>query len=240
MTGPTVDDVGGAGVASGGDSIRTAVATDFRSSTLGRRLALVGVVFWLGYEWGIGNEVVTPWLLARVISDRPGVDAIPVAAAIAFAFTFVQQLLAGLTALAGFSMFDRTADAAWTRLRARFGSVPGEWSSLGLTGRSVLVFTLGTTAVALVQIMATGHTGVARHRRTILKSSLLCGVLVGLAGAFAATLAVVGREIDALSGLTEWVLRVLGNPFFWLALLLVGLLVHVLRRDTRAPGSTPT
>ncbi|MGH9133914.1 MAG: hypothetical protein ACRDZZ_08270, partial [Ilumatobacteraceae bacterium] len=213
--------------------LRAAVVADLRASGWGRRLALGGVVFWLGYEWGIGNETVTPWLLARVVADRPGADAVPAAAAVGFAFTAAQQLLAGLTALVGFSMFGRTTQAAWDRLRVRFESVPGEWSGLGLVGRSALVFALGTTAVALVQVMATGEVGLRRHRRTILESSLLCGALVGIGGAAAAGLAVAGREIDAMAGATERVLDVLGNPLFWLGVLLLALVVHLARNAVR-------
>lgn len=219
--------------------LRAAVADDFRSSSWGRRLALLGVVAWLAYEWGIGNETVTPWLLARVIADRDGVSAIPAAVVVGFAFTLAQQLLAGLTALAGFSMFDRTARAAWDRLTTRFGSVPGEWSTLGLAGRSVLVFGLGTTAIALVQTMATGEVGVRRHARVIGQSALLCATLVGLAGGAAAGLVVIGREVDALSGATEWILRVLGNPLFWVGLLVVGFVGHLLRTGRTGPAAVP-
>ncbi len=209
--------------------LRAAVALDFRVSRPLRRLALCGVVFWLAYEWGIGNEVVTPWLLARVIDDRPGVEAIPAAIVVGFVFTALQQLLSGLTALVGFSMFDRTAHATWRRLEARFDSIPGEWSSLGWFSRSVLVFGLGTTAVALAQITTTGEVGVRRHRRAVVEGAVLCGALVGLVGGAVGALAVAGRRSDTLAPFTEWMLRVLGNPLFWLGLLVVVATVNVTR-----------
>jgi hypothetical protein len=218
-------------VVSGHPSLRAAVAADFRRSGWRRRLALCGVVVWLAYEWGIGNETVTPWLLARVIADRDGIEAIPAAALVGFTFTTVQQLLAGLTALAGFSMFHRTAAAAWSRLEDRFGAVPGEWSSLRLTGRAVLVFGLGTTAVALLQIMATGRADMRHHRRAVVEAALLCGAIVGVLGGAVGALAYAGRRVDALDGAIDWVLRVLGNPLFWLGILVVVTLVHLARRD---------
>ena len=210
-------------------ALRAAVTADFRASEPLRRVALCGVVFWLAYEWGIGNEVVTPWLLARVINDRPGVEAIPAAIIVGFAFTVLQQLLAGVTALAGFSLFHRTAHAAWQRLGAQFGSIPGEWSKLGLFSRSVLVFGLGTTAVALVQITTTGEVGVRRHGRAVTESAVLCGAIVGLVAGGVGALAVVGRRIDMLAPFTEWMLRVLGNPLFWLGLLVLVAMVNVIR-----------
>ena len=226
-----------------GPTMRAAVTADFRASEPLRRVALCGVVFWLAYEWGIGNEVVTPWLLARVISDRPGVEAIPAAIIVGFTFTVLQQLLSGLTALVGFSMFSRTAHAAWQRLRGQFSSIPGEWSTLGLFSRSVLVFGLGTTAVALVQITTTGEVGVRRHARAVTESAVLCGAIVGVVAGAVGALAVAGREVEMLAPFTEWMLRVLGNPLFWLALVVVVAVVNVARNRVSSsvdgPGGQP-
>ena len=210
-------------------ALRAAVTADFRASGPLRRVALCGVVFWLVYEWGIGNEVVTPWLLARIITDRPGLEAITAAIFVGFVFTALQQLLAGVTALAGFSMFNRTARASWQRLGARFGSIPGEWSTLGLFSRCVLVFGLGTTAVALVQITTTGEVGVRRHGRAVTESAVLCGALVGAVAGVVGALAVAGRQIATLAPFTEWMLRVLGNPLFWLGLVVLVATYHAAR-----------
>lgn len=223
----------------GAQPLRAAVAADFRASDPLRCVALCGVVFWLAYEWGIGNEVVTPWLLARVITDRPGAEAIPAAVGVGFMFTVIQQLLSGLTALAGFSMFHRTARSAWQRLRAQFGSIPGEWSTLGLFSRSVLVFGLGTTAVALVQIMTTGEVGVRRHGRVVIKSAVLCGAIVGMVAGVVGALAVAGRRISMLAPFTEWMLRVLGSPLFWLALVVLVGLANVLRNRSSSSPIAP-
>ncbi len=213
-------------------SLRSAARADYAEAGFGRRIALVAVLLWLAYEWGIGNETVTPLLLVNVIGETDGVVAIVATAAVGFGFTLAQQLASGFTALYGFSIFTRTGDAAWRRLRSQFGKTPGEWSTLGLPARSALVFGLGTTAVALLQIAATGDVGVRRHRRAVVESSLLVSVLVGSFGALVAAIAVVGRRIEPLAGPTEWAIRILGNPAFWLALLLVTAIVSRLRRGT--------
>jgi hypothetical protein len=186
-------------------------------------LALLGVVLWIAYEWGPGNETVTPWLLAQVIAETDSVWVIPLTALVGFGFTAVQQLASGFTALAGFSMFDSTSQAAWNRLRGQSDNAPGEWSSLGWGARSAIVFPLGTTSVALIQIMTTGEVGVRRHRRVIASSALLCATLVGVLAAIAAALALVGRNVAALEGATNWILRVAGNPLFWLGLIVVSI-----------------
>lgn len=210
--------------------LRAAFSADFRAATWRRRLALVAVIGWLAYEWGAGNETVTPWILAKVIKDTHGAVAIPITAAIGFGFTTVQQLASGFTALSGFSMFDRTANAAWQRLRGHNETAPGEWSRLTPIGRCALVFGLGTTAVALIQITATGQIGVRRHASAVVQSAVLCGTLVGSIGGIAASIAVVGRRVRSLTRATEWFLRILGNPLFWVGLLLLGVAVNALGR----------
>ena len=210
--------------------LRAAIATDFRLARWHRRLALVAVVGWLAYEWGAGNETLTPWILAKVISRTHGAVVIPVTAAVGFAFTTLQQLVSGFTALIAFSIFDRTARAAWQRLRGQKETLPGEWSRLKPLGRCALVFGLGTTAVALIQITATGKVGVRRHSRVVVQSAALCGSIVGSIGAIAAAVAVLGRNVRALSGATEWIIRILGNPLFWVGLLLLGVTINFLRR----------
>jgi hypothetical protein len=210
--------------------LRTAFADDFRVAPWGRRIALVAVLGWLAYEWGAGNETVTPWILAKVIKDTRGAAAIPITAGVGFAFTTVQQLASGFTALSGFSIFDRTAAAAWQRLRGQNDTAPGEWSRLTPLSRCALVFGLGTTAVALIQIMSTGAIGVRRHASVVVQSAILCGTLVGGIGGVAAAVAVIGRRVHSLSRATEWILRILGNPLFWLGLLVLGVTVNALGR----------
>jgi hypothetical protein len=207
------------------------LATDFREAPAHRRFALVGVVIWLAYEWGPGNETVTPWVLAKIISENAGVLVIPITAGVGFTFTAAQQLASGFTALAGFSVFDRTSRAAWELLTGKSIDPPGAWNRLGFGARCALVFGLGTTAVALIQIMSTGETGVRRHAPVICRSAVLCGSIVATIGALVASVAYVGRRVDAMASETEWMLRLLGNPLFWLGLLLIGAAVRFAQRQ---------
>ncbi len=52
-----------------------------------------------------------------------------------------------------------------------------------------------------------------------------------------ATLAVLGRGSDRMSGVTQWLLDVLGNPLLWLGLVVVGAVVQVVRRWLTARAS---
>jgi hypothetical protein len=221
-------------------AMREAIAADFRSSSLGPRVALVGVCIWLAYEWGPGNETVTPWVLVRVIGDNEGARTILFTAAVGFLFTAAQQLASGFTALLGFSMFERSARASWQRLAKGTGVAPTEWAQLGWLARSALVFGLGTTAVALIEIMSTGETGVGKHARVVGTSALLCGLLVGAIGAVGAGLALLGRSVESMRDGTDWVLRTLGNPLLWTGLVAVILIRQaILARHDRDDRACP-
>jgi hypothetical protein len=212
--------------------LRGAISKDFRSAAWAQRISLAGVVLWLLYEWGPGNETVTPWILANIIEDNTGAAVIPITAAVGFVFTTAQQLASGFTALAGFSLFERTSRAAWEKLRGTDEVGPGEWHGLNWSTRCSLVFGLGTTAIALIQVMTTGEVGVRRHARVVRTSAFLCGLIVAIIGAGAASIAYVGRRVHALMGTTDWIIRVLGNPLFWIGALVCLALYKTLARRT--------
>lgn len=213
--------------------MRDAIIDDFRSSAWRSRLALIAVCAWLAYEWGPGNETVTSWALARLVERFDGVPAVVAAAVFAFGFTTLQQAASGLTALAGFSLLERTARASWGRLSSAESRLVGGWSSMGLATRSAIVFGLGTTAVALMQIMTTGTTGVRAHARAVMSSAVLCGLLVMGIGTAAALLVEIGRSVDVLAGPTERLVDVLARPWPWLGLAaaLVLLQIRAARAD---------
>jgi hypothetical protein len=81
-----------------------------------------------------------------------------------------------------------------------------------------MVFALGTTAVALVEVVAHGPGSPARHRAVVARAAGLAGVLVAAIGTIGGALFVVGQHNEALRPATSAVLRVMRNPLPWLAL----------------------
>lgn len=210
-------------------TVRRAIAIDFRTSTWWPRVALVGVVVWLVYEWGPGNETVTAWVVANLLERFQGWIGVVVAAAFSFGFVAFQQLASGLTALLGFSLLERTAQTSWERLDRSNSGLRGGWWSMGLGARSAVVIGLGSTAVALMQIMTTGTVGVRPHARAVASSAFLCGALIGLLSAVVAAGLAVARSIGPLAGPTERVLNVLASPWPWIALAVVVLMREIVR-----------
>lgn len=211
-------------------TLRRAIALDFRESRWWHRILLVVTVAWIAYEWTAGNETLTPWLLISVIDNTSGWSSVVLTALVGFAFTTAQQLTSGFMTSAGFSALPRTAGSAWRMLSSRVDPIPGRWSSMGWGARSLMVFALGTTAVVLIQGAVTGEVGVRRHRRTVVESAVLCGALVGALGAVVATSAWIGRSVSWLEPATDWLLRILSNPLFWIGVLVALLVAGRLQR----------
>jgi hypothetical protein len=210
-------------------SLRGAIRADWRASSWRARLALVAVMAWLAYEWGPGNESVTPWLVIRVLGDNDGVAAIVWPTLVGFGFTFVQQLISGLTTALGVSMFERTADAAWRRLSDDGHRTFTAWASMRLPTKVAIAFGLGTTAAVVAETALTGTVGVRRHARVVTSSAFLCAAVVGMLALVASGLAAIGRSVPSLEGPTDAVIDVLGNPLFWFVLVTGTLVVGAIR-----------
>lgn len=221
-----------------GEGFGDAIRADWRRASWPRRATLAGVLAWLAYEWGPGNETVTPWLLVRVLGTTPDGASVGRTAAVGFAFTAAQQLASGLTALAGFSLFGHTAAAAADRLYGAGAPDPLHWRALRWPARAAMVFALGTTAVALVEVVAHGPGSPARHRAVVARAAGLAGVLVAAIGTIGGALFVVGQRNEALRPATSAVLRVMRNPLPWLALGVLTMTLELRRR--RGAGRSAT
>jgi hypothetical protein len=221
-------------------TLRRAMVLDFRTSGWGPRVALVGVVAWLVYEWGPGNETFAPWVLAILLDHLDGFTAVIVVGAVAFALTALQQLASGFTALVGFSVLDRTAQASWQRLERSNPGLRGGWWSMRWSTRVALVFGLGTTAVALMQIITTGQVGVRVHARAIAVSAAICGAGVAIVSAVCAGIVAVGRAVDAWSDTTDRLVAMLAQPWLWILLAAVLVVREVVAGRRAGAQAVPT
>ena len=102
------------------------------------------------------------------------------------------------------------------------------------------MFTLGTTAVVLIEATVTGEVDPRKNRAIVNEAAALCGLMVAAIGGGVAVAVWIGRTVPALEPTTEWLLRVLGNPLFWMCLLVVVLAANAVRRRVGQLGAVPT
>ncbi len=196
-----------------------AIKADFRSASGTQYVALAILVALLIFEWGPGNETVVVTSIARVVDSQPGVGGIPLVGLTGLALVGLIQAISGAVALVGFAMFERTAQAGWTGVqRLRKGEPPADWWQLKVSTRWALAFFVGASAVALVQMVATGKTGFRNHRMVIAQSALLAGVTTGLLSAFIAGTTYVARQFPATEAGANTVIRLASNPLVWIGL----------------------
>ncbi len=195
-----------------------AIVGDFKAAKATQLLMLLGMVLVLVYEWGPGNEAVVVSVIASVVDRYDGLGGIPLVALVAFVVVFVSQMVLGTISLTGFSMFDRTAQAAWAFMQSNFEEERGGWWTLKLSTRWALGFLLGASAVVLFQLTMTGKVGLRTHWRVVRQSGLLAGVSTAVLSALIAAAAWVARQFPATEPAANRVVGVASNPLLWIAL----------------------
>jgi hypothetical protein len=103
-----------------------------------------------------------------------------------------------------------------------------------------LSFGLGTSAVALTETIATGHAGVAQHRRTVVFSALLAGSLVAVLGAGAGGMTMIAENVPSWRQPTQTTLTWLAKPWLWLAFGALLLVVRAITGRRATSSNEPT
>ena len=70
-------------------------------------------------------------------------------------------------------MFEETSKAAWRLLTPRSVDEPRGWGQLSIGPKALVVFTLGTTAVVLIESVVTG-TVESSQKRSVVNGLPLC------------------------------------------------------------------
>lgn len=202
-----------------------ALAADFRAASSRQWLLLAAAIGWLIYEWGPGNETITPWILANVLQGNPGGNSIYLLPVVGFVFTAIQQSVSGLTALAALSTFSRSAQHLFDRIES--AGVEGlgltrPWKNRNLRERVFIGFALGSTAVAVGEVVLSGsNLDKPAARRAVVASALYTGAAVAVIAGAVAFLTWLGRSYERTDSATERIIGFLSSPWPWLALAVV-------------------
>jgi len=191
--------------------VLNAAKEDWAHTTATQRLILIVVAVGIAYEWGIGNEIVTPWL-SSLLLDRlgDGIGGALAAAGLVAVFTALQQVAVGWLTLYAMAVTPSVVDTAADAVRARFGFVVPSWWTLPRFQAVAVSFSLGGTFVAVEESLAAAP----RRRHTVVVSSVVCAttvfVVVGVIGVL-----VLACDGTVLEGAARTLMRILSNPMPW-------------------------
>lgn len=198
-------------------------------------LAVVGLLVWMAFQWGFGNDAVLPTVAANSFDladdgDSWGRGIIGVGAAMAAAFLFwgASQLLDAVIMLAGLRLIPRLTQRISHYLTRK--NLVKPYDELRWTTRWGLAYATGVSVICLVDVFATGRPGLAGRRSMILVSVLLSAGTVSLAVGLVVGAAMVATRIPAVADEAEVFIGVAKNPLTWIGLFGVLFLIGALRK----------
>ncbi len=194
-------------------------------------LAGVGIVAWLGFHWGLGNDVALAVISARtynavdtVSGVVPGIAAVLAATVVGAAFWAATQILDVMIVLTGLQLVPRVSNRLRATVVQRFSVVPA--ARMRPTTRLMVAYTMGASALCLLDGLATGDFGIGSRRRLIGHSVALSAGSVGLVLGLITTLTMIGRRVPAWRPAAESFARWAAVPWTWIVLFVAAALIR--------------
>lgn len=204
------------------DALKEDQVAGNRLQRFGRKLGIVATMGWLAYEWGPGNETVTPILAGQVINTVNGPQGIVTAAGITAGFTFIQQVMSGGTLAATATQYPNAAKqvSEFTQDTDNPELSAKPWKDLSLRKRFLYAFTMGTTFIATREAGVTGEVKFRETMKRVVGSAALsaCGVGVLAAGVESVD-SYAENAPQAIETGSEIAVSIATNPLTWLGLL---------------------
>lgn len=221
--------------------MRDSLGEDISRHGLTQKLGLLATAGWLAYEWGPGNETVTPILAGRVIDATQGPTGIAATAAISAGFTFAQQVASGATLAATATRFPAAAAQASELMRDETNPELNlqPWDQLPRKKRFLYAFTMGTTFVATREAGITGDVSFRHSMQRVLGSAVLCAAGVGaIAGSVELMDTYDEYTPPAVEATSTVAVDVITHPLFWLSILGISTYAeHRKRKKLRAASA---
>lgn len=192
---------------------------DFKTAGLGQKLGLLAMAGWFAYEWGPGNEAVTPIIAGQVLNHTNGIAAPLATSAIAGAFTFVQQTASGVTTAYTESTFPKLAETSYKLFNEDEDgeNKHKEWKDLPAATKFFYAFLIGTTWSVTREAVVTGNEDKAKLYRTALGSAAVAGTAVAGIGMAAGALK-WKADGTSFQPYSDWIIDKMENPLTWLGL----------------------
>lgn len=149
---------------------------DFKHAGLGQKVGLIATAACLAYEWGPGNETMTPVIGSMAIDHTSGLSGILATSAIAGGFTALQQTGTGVITSATVSTFPNLVETAY-HLYGSDEDAPTRqsWEDTSKAKQFGDAIALGASYVAVREAFVTGDTSVRPLNKQVLRSAAISG-----------------------------------------------------------------
>ncbi len=190
----------------------------------GRRLAgVVLLLAWMAFQWGWGNDILLPPIVARAyeavddgVTWGSGAAAVASGVGAGSLFWAVTQTVDAIVVLSGLRLVPGITGRI-SRMLRRHGWVK-PYSELSIGTRFLIAYLSGASVLCLVDVFATGEPGIG-HRRHVLANAVLLAVAgVAMILLVVTTAIAIGARIPATSDASDFVVRYARNPITWLVI----------------------
>ena len=199
------------------------VKSDFADSTGLRVLAVGGIFLWMAFQWGWGNDILLPPIVAsafEAVDDGEtwlsALGACLAGVGAGSAFWGATQALDGVILLLGLGLIPGVTARIGTFLQRKGWVKPVSELSLGT--RFLIAYATGASVLCLVDVFATGRPGLRGRGRMLVEAVALAVAGVGAAIAVVTIVTSIGTRIEATEAAAEVVVRYAKNPLTWLAI----------------------
>ena len=199
------------------------VKADFSRASGRQLVAVVAVLLWMAFQWGWGNDILLPPIVARAFdavdngtSWLSGFSAVLAATGAGSLFWGVTQALDAVIVLSGIRLLPGITGRISARLK-RHGWVKPV-SELSLGTKFLIAYATGASALCLVDVFATGKPGLRSRGTMVMQAVALAVAGVGLVIFFVTGVTVIGSRIPALEETAETVVRYAKNPLTWIVI----------------------
>ena len=224
------------------ESLWQTVKGDFADAAGLRLIGLVLLFSWMAFQWGWGNDILLPPIVVRAyeavddgVGWLSGFAAIASGVGAGSLFWALTQALDAVVVLSGLRLMPGIT-ARISRFLRRQGWVK-PYADISLGTRFLIAYLSGASALALVDVFATGQPGLKHRWRLIADAVALAVAGVAFAIFVVGLDLVVGSRVPATEGAADVVLRFARNPLTWLVIYGGGVLISALVRRLRPQES---
>ena len=228
------------------ESLWQTIKGDFSQATGLRLLGVILMLTWMAFQWGWGNDILLPTIIARAfeaVDDGEtwpsGIAAVLAGTGAGTLFWGITQLIDGIIVVGGLSLVPGITDRISRFLRRKGWVKP--FSELSLGTKFLIAYVSGASVLCLVDVFATGQRGLRSRRLMLAEAVGLAAAGVGLVVLVVTTGIAVGARVPATEDAADFVVRWARNPLTWLVIygtiVLFSTIINRLRPDepTLAP-----